>query len=334
MVKGLMLGMLAWVAVAGADVLHHEAFSDGTADLAWVSTWGAEADQVAVDWMNGNPAGDGFIGTLGNGLSGGGVGTAVVAAPELTDYQVSAQVYLVPGTTHYRGIVGRATDFSTDTTSSWGFYAFVADLSQNTGMGDQRLMLRKWLPGGQAMTTIKIWTLAELGELYPATAGWYNLGMEFAGSQITCSINGQTLPNGTWSDESFSSGGFGVYYFDMMDTAGHLSFDDMLVETETALATPTARPAGLELGAPWPNPFNPAVRVPLTLAQTAPVDVRVVDLAGRLVAVLHQGVLAAGSHQLTWNGEDGAGRAAASGLYLLQVDRPAGRHSAKLTLLR
>jgi hypothetical protein len=334
MVKGLMVGLLAWVAVAGADVLHHEAFSDGTADLAWVSTWGPEADQVAVDWMNGNPAGDGFIGTLGNGLSGGGVGTAVVAAPELADYQLSAQVYLVPGTTHYRGIVGRATDFSTDTTSSWGFYAFVADLSQNTGMGDQRLMLRKWLPGGQAMTTIKIWTLAELGELYPATAGWYNLGMAFEGSQITCSINGQTLPNGTWTDDSFSSGGFGVYYFDMMDTSGHLTFDDMLVETETALADPAARPSSLQLGAPWPNPFNPVVRVPLLLERASRVDARVLDLAGRQVAVLSRGVLAAGSHELVWDGSDSAGRAAASGLYLLQVEALGERRSSKLTLLR
>jgi len=334
MVKGFMLGMLAWVAVAGADVLHHEQFSDGTADLTWVSAWGAEADQVAVDWMNGNPSGDGFIGTLGNGLSGGGVGTAVVAAPELADYRVSAQLYLQPGTTHYRGVVGRATDFSTDSTTSWGFYMLVADLSTGGGATDERIMLRKWLPGSTMATVIKVWSHAELGGLYPATAGWYNLAMEFDGNQITCSINDQTLPNGTWSDESFTSGGFGVYYWDMMDTAGHLSFDDVLVETETALAAPAARPGSLELGSPWPNPFNPAVRVPLSLAQAAPVEARVVDLAGRLVKVLHQGVLAAGGHELTWNGEDSAGRAVASGLYLLQVDSPAGRRSAKLTLLR
>jgi len=334
MVKGRILGLLAWVAVAGADVLHHETFSEGVPQLAWVSTWGAEADQVAVDWMNGNPSGDGFIGTLGNGLSGGGVGTAVVAAPELADYQLSAQLYLVPGTAHYRGIVGRATDFSTDTTSAWGFYMLVADLSVNTGMGDERIMLRKWTPGAGSATNIKIWTRAELGELYPATEGWYNLGMAFEGDQITCSINGQTLPNGTWADDSYSAGGFGVYLWNMMDTTTPLRFDDVLVETETALNAPLTRPAALQLGAPWPNPFNPVVRVPLLLERASRVDARVVDLAGRQVAVLSDGPLAAGSHELVWDGKDSRGRAAASGLYLLQVEALGERRSGKLTLLR
>ncbi len=164
-------------------------------------------------------------------------GTVLVDAPDLTDYQLGAHLYLVPGTTHYRGIVGRATGYyTTDSTSTWGLYAFVADLSQSTGMGDERIMLRKWLSDGQTMTTIKIWSHAELGALYPSTAGWYNLGMAFEGNQITCSINGQTLPNGTWTDDSFTAGGFDVYYFDLMDTASHLSFDDVLVEvSDTAL---------------------------------------------------------------------------------------------------
>ncbi|MFA7330953.1 MAG: FlgD immunoglobulin-like domain containing protein [Candidatus Delongbacteria bacterium] len=333
MLKSVVLGLLLLAAGARADVLHQEQFSEGTADLSWFSSWGESADQVAVDWMTGNPSADGFIGTLGNGLSGGGVGTALVDAPDLTDYQLSAQVYLVPGTTHYRGIVGRATEFTTDTTSTWGFYAFVADLSEGTGMGDERLMLRKWLPGGTAMTTIKVWTRAELGDLYPATEGWYNLGMAFAGSQITCSLNGQTLPDGTRSDDAFTGGGFGVYYFDFADMDGHLSFDDVLVEGETRVDRPVT-PAGLALGNPWPNPFNPSVRVPVQLERAARLTARVYDLGGRLVSTLADGQWAAGLHELHWNGQDAAGRPAASGLYLLRVESAGTTRETRLTLLR
>lgn len=330
--KAMML-VLMLAGTLAADVLHHEQFSDGTADLTWVSTWGATTDQVAVDWMNGNPAGDGFIGTLGNGLSGGGVGTAVVAAPELANYQVSAQLYLQPGTTHYRGVVGRATDFSTDTTASWGFYMFVADLSSGSGVTDERFMLRKWLPGSAMATVIKVWSHAELGDLYPSTEGWYSLAMAFEGDQITCSINGQTLPNGTWSDDSFSSGGFGVYYFDSTDMEGHLSFDDVLVESETRVDRPVM-PTGLTLGNPWPNPFNPSVRVPLHLERAARLTARVYDLGGRLVSTLADGQWAAGGHELHWNGQDTGGGPAASGLYLLRVESAGTTRETRLTLLR
>lgn len=334
MAKSILVGLLLLTAWARAEILQQEQFSDGVADLQWLSTWGEGADQVAVDWMTDNPSGDGFIGSLGNGLSGGGVGTAVVDAPELTDYSVSAQVYLVPGTTHYRGVVGRATEFPSDSTSQWGFYMFVADLSTGGGATDERLMLRKWLPGATMATVIKVWSHAELGALYPSVQGWHNLAMSFEGNQITCSIDGQELPNGSWSDDSFSGGGFGVYYWDMADTAGHLSFDDVIVETETDLAPSPLTPEDLSLGRPWPNPFNPSVRLSLQLERAGHVRALVHDLSGRQVATLLDGTLAAGGHELVWNGLDESKRPAASGLYLLRVESAGRTLVRKLTLLR
>ena len=317
-----------------AEIVRQETFSDGTADLTWQSAWGETADQLVVDWMNGNPSGDGFVGKLGNAESGGGVGTLLVDDPELADYALTTNVYLTPGGTHYRGIVGRATNFTTDTTSTWGFYAFVADLSVATGMGDERLMLRKWAPGGGAMTNIHVWSHADLGELYPGTEGWYNLGMRFEGNQITCSINGTDLPSGTWPDDDFSAGGFGVYFFDFADFESFLYYDDVLVDQETNVAPPPVLPGGLTLGAPWPNPFNPSVHVDLELATAGLVSARVYDMAGRLVRTLAAGPLAAGTHQLVWDGLTDGGSPAASGAYLLSVENGAVHREARLTLLR
>jgi|GEM_PF-2851447 len=334
MTKTVMVCMLMLVACLRADILHQETFSDGTTDLSWHSVWGESADQVQVDYQADNPTGDGFVGKLGNGLSGGGVGTLVVSAPDLTDYTVWANIRMTPGTTHYRGIVGRVTEMSTDSTISFGFYALVADLSSATGMGDERLMLRKWLPGGQAMTNIKVWSRAELGDLYPAAAGWYKLAMRFEGNQITCSINDQELPAGTWTDASFASGGFGVYYFDMMDTSHFLDFDDVTVESETYMAPLPLAPQDFTLGSPWPNPFNPAVHADVQLNTAHKVHAEVRDLSGRLVRVVQEGVLGAGAHRIDWDGRDATGAPAASGTYLLSVSADGATQARRVTLLR
>jgi hypothetical protein len=331
--KTLFLVLLASTALR-AEIVRQETFANGLASLTWQSAWGEEADQLVVDWMDGNPSGDGFVGKLGNANSGGGVGTLVVDDPGLSDYTVSAQVYLTPGVTHYRGIVGRATNVVTDSTSLWGFYAFVADLSTNTGMGDERLMLRKWVPGGQAMTNIHVWSHADLGALYPSTQGWYNLAMRFEGSEITCSINGTELPAGTYTDTQFTAGGFGTYFFDFADMTSFLFFDDVLVDADVNDVTAPARPQGLSLGAPWPNPFNPAVNVELTLEHPALVNARVYDVAGRLVRNLAAGPMGAGSHRLVWDGLSDEGRPAASGVYLLRVEDGRQGREARMTLLR
>ncbi|MEL6445881.1 MAG: T9SS type A sorting domain-containing protein [Bacteroidota bacterium] len=69
----------------------------------------------------------------------------------------------------------------------------------------------------------------------------------------------------------------------------------------TAEEEPPGKPAeAFELGAPYPNPTREAVTVPLMLAEAAAVHVAVYDLLGRQVALLHDGVLVAGSNALAF----------------------------------
>ena len=84
-----------------------------------------------------------------------------------------------------------------------------------------------------------------------------------------------------------------------------------------------------------PNPFNPSTVVTYRLETAAEVTLAVHDLAGRLVAVIDAGRREAGTHRASWDGRDGAGRAATSGTYVLQLSDSAGiRQSAKLTLIK
>jgi len=49
---------------------------------------------------------------------------------------------------------------------------------------------------------------------------------------------------------------------------------------------PDAVAGPLLLGRPYPNPFNPRVRIPFTLPRRQGVRLRIYDLAGRCVAEL------------------------------------------------
>jgi hypothetical protein len=68
------------------------------------------------------------------------------------------------------------------------------------------------------------------------------------------------------------------------------------------------------IGASYPNPFNPACIVPLNLAVSANVNVVLYDINGRLIRELHNGSLAAGSHDLKIDGAN-----LATGIYLVKI---------------
>lgn len=91
---------------------------------------------------------------------------------------------------------------------------------------------------------------------------------------------------------------------------------------EPPLAMQTGEPeaTGATLGAPSPNPFFGATRVRLTIADPAgaDVDVAVYDLAGRRLASLWSGRLAAGTHDAAWNGRTERGESAKPGVYFVR----------------
>ncbi|MCB1183323.1 S8 family serine peptidase, partial [bacterium] len=91
--------------------------------------------------------------------------------------------------------------------------------------------------------------------------------------------------------------------------------------TPSAAPDPLPTPAAAALHAA-PNPFNPTVNLAWSAPRPGRLVVTVYDLRGRRVRVLHDGVVAAASGRLRWDGRDAAGRAAASGVYLVRLRAP------------
>lgn len=89
------------------------------------------------------------------------------------------------------------------------------------------------------------------------------------------------------------------------------------------------------LGQAYPNPFNPQTTLSYSLPEASRVDLAVYDLAGRLVRRLVAGQpRESGLHLVNWNGQDEAGQAAASGVYLYRLIAGEIQETRRMTLVR
>ncbi|MEW6511989.1 MAG: PKD domain-containing protein [Bacteroidota bacterium] len=88
-------------------------------------------------------------------------------------------------------------------------------------------------------------------------------------------------------------------------------------------------PLKAELFQNYPNPFNPETVISYQLSSTGPVSLRVVDVLGRDVETLVDGVQSAGKHKATWNA-----RRFATGVYFVTLRAGNFIGTKKLMILR
>lgn len=78
-------------------------------------------------------------------------------------------------------------------------------------------------------------------------------------------------------------------------------------------------PRAMKLAPVYPNPFNPRATIRFSLPAAGPVEVCVYDLRGRQVRSLRRGALAAGEHDLVWDGTGDDGRRVPGGAYIVRL---------------
>ncbi|MBM4130105.1 hypothetical protein FJ250_03625 [bacterium] len=83
-----------------------------------------------------------------------------------------------------------------------------------------------------------------------------------------------------------------------------------------------------------PNPFNPATRLAWGQEQPGAVDLAVFDLRGRRLRSLAAGWQGAGSHAVSWDGRDDAGRALPSGVYVARLSVGPASSTVKVILAK
>ena len=129
--------------------------------------------------------------------------------------------------------------------------------------------------------------------------------------------------SGTWSNYPFFASGTVL-------VTGREAGLFIVKPTAIQLAAETeALPESFALASAYPNPFNPATTLTLTLPQAQSVTVAAYDLLGRAVALLHRGPLAAGTHRLVF---DATGLP--SGVYLVRAEGQSASWTQTVTLVR
>ncbi len=84
----------------------------------------------------------------------------------------------------------------------------------------------------------------------------------------------------------------------------------------------------------YPNPFSSAVTVPFTLAETGQVSISVYDLTGRQIHTVVSREFTAGTHSVSWLGNDGSGSSVTSGIYFVRVWTQGSTVTKKVVLTR
>ena len=114
----------------------------------------------------------------------------------------------------------------------------------------------------------------------------------------------------------------------------HLLKSSLGEQATAVLTTAAVRPVQHRLGDSYPNPFNPAVVIPLDLAKdAAEVSLTVYDVLGRRVRQVWDGPLGAGTHRFTWDGRDENGKGVAAGVYIYKVEIDGQVEAKKTTKL-
>ncbi len=121
---------------------------------------------------------------------------------------------------------------------------------------------------------------------------------------------------GSARDPDGSIADIGAYYFDQLAVDDHD-------------APQQAIPSSFGIASVFPNPFNPVTQVDISLPQADHVMVEVLDILGRRVALLQDGLMQAGTHSLTFNGAE-----LASGTYFVRLSGHQATDVSKILLLK
>ena len=220
-IKGFILLFILVIGIAtlnAQDTLYCEFFTDGSMNLDWFTPWEG-GDEMQVDYQPGNPSGDDWVGFVENGLSGGGVGSALAGESTLTDYEIRANLYCTVNSGTYHAVLARW-----DTTGGYNSYYYL----RTDFDADQRIQLRKFPGSGGMGETIYEWVGGAIPGGVPTVSGWHEIALRLEGNQLWAYYDGNLLSGSPFTDSYLNSGFFGIYCFNFMGTT-QTTCDDIVI---------------------------------------------------------------------------------------------------------
>jgi trimeric autotransporter adhesin len=239
----------------------------------------------------------------------------------------------------YEGGVQRGTGYAVvhDLQIHEGDLYLGGNFSTIGGRGETSYNLARWVDGTLVPVYLDDFTAGWTGARVDLT--WRVIDEEPVAFRLDASSDGETwtvpytrAPDGAYRAEDTPRRGDRprdvVYELSCLEDGGT---EPIQLGRESVQLPPLER---TRIAGAHPNPFNPEVTISFTLVRGGRVDLAVYDPTGRRVATLADRPYAAGEHDVSWEGRDASGRAAASGAYLVRLETETAVDSAKIVLVR
>jgi hypothetical protein len=303
----VMLVVVLLSSMLFGQILYEEHFTDGNMQLdwrPWFTDAGGIGDSMGVISDPTTPGGDGWAGRISNEYMTV-AGLTYAGDNNLTDYSIEAWIYTIVISSSggpYNGIAIRM-----DSTIRY-YYRLVSDFDSVP-----RIRLG-FLGSGTMPTIIRDWDSLEVPGGVPPTSSWHKFKLTMIADSIWCYYDDFLLPGCPFIHDSVANGFFGVYTFNMMDTAS-TRCDDIVAATATGVAEYITKT--IENISVCPNPFRDNVNITYSKGHRAEGrELVIYDAAGRLVTQFDYTTIGLSNH-ISWNGKDSAGNALAPGVYFI-----------------
>ena len=107
------------------------------------------------------------------------------------------------------------------------------------------------------------------------------------------------------------------------------------VPCEAALSVPKSPVTSrVQLDVPYPNPARRFVTLKFRLSQPEYVKLAIVDVSGRMIRSLHDGMLSPGEHMNVWDGTGASRKEVPPGVYMVRLRTSAGVETQTLSISR
>ncbi len=155
-------------------------------------------------------------------------------------------------------------------------------------------------------------------------------------SPLIPSLNSSQMQTYMFEDTEVYETGTYYYWLQTNDLDGTVNYHGPVSVFYNSLGdNPTPEiPLATKLHAVYPNPFNPLVFIPFSLAKDNDVSFKIYNSRGQIVKHYELGNKAAGNYRITWDGTDYNGNTLSNGVYQIVMTAGSQVYQTKTTLLK